>query len=110
MNSLPTLKSRHVPQRTCLACGRKTAKTELLRLCCNQAGQVLIDASQRLPGRGAYVCKTSACAQLLAKKKALHHGLRAPVSAEDYVKVVEFIQTHVAPRIDESHRPGAAQP
>ncbi len=96
MNSLPTIKPRHVPQRTCLACGRKTAKAELLRLCRHQDGRVTIDVQQRLPGRGAYVCPASACAQLLVKKKALQHGLRAPVSAEDYVKVVDYIQKHVA--------------
>ena len=100
MMTVPTNKPRHVPQRTCLACGRKTAKAELLRLCRNRDGQVLIDLRQCLPGRGAYVCPSAACTRLLLKKKSLQHGLRAPVSQEDYTKILEFVQNYAAPRIN----------
>jgi predicted RNA-binding protein YlxR (DUF448 family) len=108
MNLLPTIKLSHIPQRTCLACGRKTAKADLLRLSRNVAGQVVLDLQQRLPGRGAYVCPTPACAQLLIKKNALHHGFRTKISAEDYAMVMEFIQQHAFTRIDQSARPGEA--
>ena len=42
------------PIRTCVACGVKANKAELLRLVLRD-GVVARDERQRLPGRGAYV-------------------------------------------------------
>jgi hypothetical protein len=84
----------HLPERTCLACGRKTNKTNLLRLTCEASGVITIDPHQRLPGRGAYVCRTPACGELLKKKKGLHHGFRRPVPMEIYDTIIGFLRTH----------------
>jgi len=86
----------HTPERTCLACGRKTGKAALLRLARDQTGTITIDARQRLPGRGAYVCRTPACGELLKKKKGLHHGFRQPVPVEIYQGVIEFLREHAS--------------
>jgi len=86
----------HIPERTCLACGRKTGKAALLRLARDQTGTITIDPRQRLPGRGAYVCRTSACGELLKKKKGLHHGFRQPAPAEIYQRVIEFLREHAS--------------
>ncbi|MDZ7362227.1 MAG: YlxR family protein [candidate division KSB1 bacterium] len=87
----------HTPERTCLACGRKTGKAVLLRLARDRAGTITIDPHQRLPGRGAYVCPTPACGELLKKKKGLHHGFHQPVPAEIYQRVIEFLREHASP-------------
>jgi predicted RNA-binding protein YlxR (DUF448 family) len=87
---------RHVPERTCLACGRKTNKAELLRIACNKEGSMSIDPRQRLPGRGAYVCRSPACGERLKKKKGLHHGFRQPVPDAVYESVIEFLQAHAS--------------
>lgn len=79
-------------ERTCLACGRKTAKRELLRLSRISDGVFAIDAQQKLPGRGAYVCPTRACAELLQHKRGLHHGFRQQVPAEVYQRILAFVQ------------------
>jgi len=84
----------HVPIRTCLACGRKTAKSNLLRICRDQDGQINIDPEQKLPGRGAYVCPTRACAEQLAQARGLHYGFRTNIPAEAYDNVIEFVKTH----------------
>jgi len=86
----------HIPERTCLACGRKTGKENLLRLAGEKNGAVTIDVRQCLPGRGAYVCRTLACGELLKKKKGLHHGLRRPVPMETYDTVIEFLREHAS--------------
>jgi len=84
----------HIPERTCLACGRKTAKKNLLRLARAANGAIAIDARQQLPGRGAYVCHAPACGELLKKKKGLHHGFRQPVAREIYDTVITFLREH----------------
>jgi predicted RNA-binding protein YlxR (DUF448 family) len=86
----------HVPQRTCLACGRKTGKAELLRIARNKAGSFSLDPRQQLPGRGAYVCRSPACGELLKKKKGLHHGFRQPVPDAVYASVIEFLRAHAS--------------
>lgn len=86
----------HAPERTCLACGRKTAKTDLLRIARNKAGSFSVDFQQQLPGRGAYVCRTPACAELLKKKKGLHHGFRQPVPVEIYERVIAILREHAS--------------
>jgi predicted RNA-binding protein YlxR (DUF448 family) len=86
----------HIPERTCLACGRKTAKTNLLRLARAANGAITIDPAQRRPGRGAYVCRAPACGELLKKKKGLHHGFRRPVPVEIYDTVIEFLREHAS--------------
>ena len=49
-------RKRHIPERTCVACGAKKPKRELVRVACSPQGQVSVDATGKAPGRGAYVC------------------------------------------------------
>ncbi|MCI0698821.1 YlxR family protein [candidate division KSB1 bacterium] len=86
----------HIPERTCLACGRKVGKPELLRISCNKDGSIAVDPRQRLPGRGAYVCRTLACGELLKKRKGLHHGFRRPVAIEVYDQIILYLRDHAA--------------
>lgn len=88
---------KFIPERTCLACGRKASKADLLRLTRDQSGNIALDLRQRLPGRGAYVCRTPACGELLLKKKGLHHGFRQPVPNAVYENVINFLREHASP-------------
>lgn len=88
---------KFIPERTCLACGRRANKADLLRLTRDQSGNIALDLRQRLPGRGAYVCRTLACAALLQKKKGLHHGFHQPVPNAVYENVLKFLREHASP-------------
>ena len=57
------------PQRTCIVCGSKRAKLDLLRLALDGEGRVCLDHLQRYPGRGGYVCPRPDC---LARLKLSH--------------------------------------
>ncbi|CAI8026055.1 Uncharacterized protein YlxR [Geodia barretti] len=76
-------KARHIPERSCVACGRKLAKGELIRLVRTPGGPILVDESGRQNGRGAYVCHQAICWEKALTKRALERSLRGPVSAED---------------------------
>jgi predicted RNA-binding protein YlxR (DUF448 family) len=62
------------PERTCVGCRQKAAKTELLRVVADQAGQVVIDYRQSAPGRGAYLHPECLTANL--RKRVLERALR----------------------------------
>ncbi|OAG27474.1 YlxR family protein [Thermodesulfatator autotrophicus] len=61
-------KRRHVPQRSCIICKKKTAKHKLLRLALDEKGRVVLDKEYKQPGRGAYLCPDDSCvAKLLTR-------------------------------------------
>ncbi|OAQ20487.1 YlxR family protein [Thermosulfurimonas dismutans] len=62
-------KGKHVPIRTCIFCGRKMAKYELLRLVLDDEKRPIWDRKKCLPGRGAYVCPRDECLRKLETQK-----------------------------------------
>jgi len=79
------MKAKHVPIRTCLGCGQRSLKGELIRIV-TVDGALRVDEAGRLPGRGAYLCPETACISSLLKKKGkLSYSLRVsvPRAAED---------------------------
>ena len=60
----------HIPTRTCIACGAKGNKYQLVRLVL-EGDRLVKDPLGRKPGRGAYVCPTEPCSEKLSKKKGL---------------------------------------
>lgn len=82
-------KQRKVPLRTCVACRGEKPRRELLRIVRSPEGEVSLDLSGRLPGRGAYVCKSEACIKLLAKRKPLAKAFSVPVPEEVYARIEE---------------------
>lgn len=65
----------HIPVRTCVACRRERPKRELVRLVRVAEGEVQIDLSGKLNGRGAYLCADDACWTLAERRKGLERAL-----------------------------------
>ncbi|MFP5341891.1 MAG: RNase P modulator RnpM [Candidatus Limnocylindria bacterium] len=72
---------RHVPTRTCVACRTPRSKRELVRIVRTPAGDLVADETGRVPGRGAYVCRSAACLTIANTKGALTRALHTPVPA-----------------------------
>jgi predicted RNA-binding protein YlxR (DUF448 family) len=73
------LTGKHVPIRTCLGCGRRRPKRDLLRLTV-AAGRLRVGCGT---GRGLYICPNRACLEKAAKSKALRRTLgRPPTDSE----------------------------
>jgi predicted RNA-binding protein YlxR (DUF448 family) len=58
----------HIPVRTCVSCGAKKPKNELMRLVVGEAGFVRDDLG-RGRGKGAYICNAEACREQVLKGK-----------------------------------------
>jgi hypothetical protein len=69
-------RTRHIPQRTCVACRRTDAKRGLIRLVRTAEGGIDIDPSGKRQGRGAYLCASRTCWQTALKRKQLERALR----------------------------------
>lgn len=77
--------------RTCIGCGRRSDKMELLRIVRSATGLVSFDPEGNKPGRGAYVCSARCFSEALEKRK-VSRALRCDMSkldAEDIASKIE---------------------
>lgn len=86
-------KQKHQPQRTCIACRQVAHKRDLIRVVRNAEKRVLVDETGKLAGRGAYLCKKSACWQKALEKNLLVHALKVKISDEDKATLSKFAKT-----------------
>ncbi|MBN1626870.1 MAG: YlxR family protein [Deltaproteobacteria bacterium] len=73
----------HRPVRTCISCGAKRCKYDLIRLTTDHENCLVRDDSARLKGRGVYVCKTPTCLERLSDNKRIKRQFRT--EADIYV-------------------------
>jgi len=93
------VKPRHVPQRTCVACRRTTAKRELVRIVRTPEGGVEVDPTGKRSGRGAYLCQTPDCWRLALQRGRLDRALKTSVSAADKEALLRYAQS-LAPAVE----------
>ena len=67
----------HIPIRTCLSCGAKRSKGELIRLGLTLENRLVRDDQGTWQGRGAYVCKNKSCWEKLLRDRHLGRRFRA---------------------------------
>ncbi|MFD6420164.1 YlxR family protein [Streptomyces sp. NPDC060194] len=67
---------RACPERTCVGCRERAAKSDLLRAVAVE-GVVVPDPRGTLPGRGAYVHPVLVCVDLAVRRRAFSRALRA---------------------------------
>ena len=91
-------KNRHIPERSCVACGDKMAKAQLVRVIRTAQGQVVIDATGREPGRGAYLCRTPECWGRALGKGALGRSFKADLTPADLEPVRTYFEETIAPQ------------
>lgn len=77
-------KHRKIPQRQCVGCREMKEKKSLLRIVRTPEGEVLLDATGKKSGRGAYVCPDPACLKKARKSKALERAFDTSVPPEVY--------------------------
>ena len=85
----------HVPMRSCVVCGAKTDKRDLVRLVRTQAGRVEVDGTSRVPGRGAYLCHRQTCWESALKKNRLDYALRVQIPATERQLLLSYAQTQL---------------
>ena len=77
-----TKKPKKVPMRMCVACQAMKPKKELARVVASSDGAVSLDPSGRAAGRGAYLCRSTACLAKAVKEKRLERALKTMIPRE----------------------------
>ncbi len=75
---------KKIPMRMCVSCREMQPKKTLTRVVRTPEGAVVLDATGRANGRGAYLCKKSACLEKAIKSRALERALEVKIDPETY--------------------------
>ena len=75
---------KKIPQRQCIGCGQMKDKKELIRILKTQDGSIVIDATGKRNGRGAYICPDEECLQKAFKTKGLERSFKMAIDQSIY--------------------------
>ena len=76
--------AKKIPLRQCIGCGEMKSKKEMIRVLKTAEGDILIDATGRKNGRGAYLCPSGECLKKAVKSKGLYRSFKMAVPKEVY--------------------------
>ena len=85
------VKSKRIPLRTCVSCGLKTAKRELLRIVSPPEGRVTVDQGGKLNGRGAYLCMECRAAPESLRRGRLEHSLKTRIGEGEWNNLLNTV-------------------
>ncbi len=84
---------KKVPMRMCTGCREMKPKKELIRVVKTAEGEIKLDSTGRLNGRGAYICKAEECLVKAEKSNALSRAFETKVDGEIYRRLEEELKS-----------------
>ena len=88
--------TKHIPQRTCIACRSVRSKRELARIVHTSENHVEADATGKKAGRGAYLCRNRSCWETILdapNRLAQALKLETKIDSDDLAHLREFAMT-----------------
>lgn len=79
------------PMRMCAGCRIRAPKRELIRVVRTPTGEVVADAREKAPGRGAYICRNVDCFKKIRKSRALERMLEVAIPEETYEAIASLL-------------------
>lgn len=86
------MKQRRIPLRTCVITKEQLPKQELLRIVRTKEGEVLVDETGKVNGRGAYIKKDLEVLEKAIKGKALEKKLEIKIDDSVYEEIKKAIE------------------
>lgn len=75
---------KKIPLRQCIGCGEMKNKREMIRVLKTTGDEIVIDATGRKNGRGAYLCPSVDCYQKAVKNRGLERSLKMAIPKSVY--------------------------
>lgn len=86
------MKVKKIPLRTCIITREKLPKKDLLRIVRTPEGEVLVDETGKMNGRGAYIKKDIQVLEQARKKKTLERHLECSIEESVYDDIRKNIE------------------
>ena len=83
---------RKDPMRQCTGCQEMKNKKELIRVLKTSEGEILLDATGKKNGRGAYLCRSMECLEKAIKSRGLERSLKVKIPDEVYQMLREELK------------------
>ena len=75
---------KKIPLRQCIGGGEMKSKKEMIRVIKTAEGEILLDATGRKNGRGAYLCPSMECFKKAVKGRGLERSFKMAIPREVY--------------------------
>lgn len=85
------MKNKKIPMRSCIVTRERLPKGELLRVVKSPTGEVLVDTTGKINGRGAYIKKDIEVLEKAKKSKILERILETEISDSVYEEILKII-------------------
>lgn len=82
---------KRIPERQCVGCQEQKPKRSMVRVVLTPTGDIVIDASGKMAGRGAYICPQRSCFDQAKKRRSLDRGLKTSVQPELYEQLAAVV-------------------
>ena len=70
---------KKMPERKCVGCNERRQKNELVRVLRTPEGEIGVDRTGKKSGRGAYLCRNTACFAKAIKARRLQTALECEI-------------------------------
>ena len=78
------MSTKKIPLRQCIGCGEMKSKKEMIRILKTESEGIVLDATGRKNGRGAYICPSADCLKKAVKSRGLDRSFKMQVPREVY--------------------------
>lgn len=75
---------KKVPMRKCISCGEMIGKKGAVRVVRTPSGEIVLDKTGKMNGRGAYLCKDLNCISAAKKGKKLERSFKQEIPEDIY--------------------------
>ena len=95
------MSNKKIPMRQCVGCHEMKAKRDMIRVIKTAPAEdgeteIILDATGRKNGRGAYICPNRECLAMPMKNKGLERSFNMPIPKDVYetlTKEMEQLET-----------------
>lgn len=86
------MRTKKIPMRTCALSGEKLPKRELIRIVRNKEGEVFVDITGKMNGRGVYLKKDINIIEKARSSKVLNRKLECDVPNDIYDELINVLE------------------
>lgn len=83
--------TRKIPIRKCIGCSAQAPKSELIRVVRTPEGEIVLDTTGKVNGRGAYLCPKKECLKKAIRANRLKSALDTEIPAQTLEELAKKI-------------------
>ena len=83
---------KKIPMRKCVGCQEMKSKREMIRILKTESEGIILDATGKKNGRGAYICRSGECLEKAIRNHGIERSLKTGILPEIYDSLKKEIE------------------